>query len=299
MVGVRLASLVVGLIVARASVAAAENCVDKEVARAQGGRPCMDLGTSFGRAEVWRAPGFVDVRVNVFRMGLYGNDADRHATGFELATWEAIGDDDNLEAPRDYGDRSALHVLTLRRELDTDGWGAYVAGDLVTHWFGHTRIVTPRLGLRLGRFDRAALVIEARLAGAYLIGGDDDRRALGEDVDVGARATLVVSRRIRLETRGRYRDLTAADGRRLRDVVGAVGVELEASPPGPPSLKPTENTWRVMTLFAGIGLRRALHDERPGDELPTARGVPAAAAPWQVMAWVDLDFCINSSRAIW
>ena len=297
----RFASLVVvGSIVAHPGVAAADNCVDPEVARVAGGRPCMGIGTSLGRVEVWRGPGFLDVRIGVMRMLLHGNDAARRATGFELASWEAVGDDGSLEAPRDFGDRSALHVLTLRRQIDTDGWGAYVAGDLVTRWFGHTRVATPRLGLRLGRFDRAALVIEARLAGAYLIGGDDDRRALTDDVDVGARATVALARRLRIEARGRYRDLTSTDGYRLRDVIGAVGIELEASPPGPRSTRPTPNTWRVMTWFAGIGLRRALIDETPGDDAPpTARVAPRPAAPWQVMAWVELDFCINSSRAIW
>jgi hypothetical protein len=104
---------------------------------------------------------------------------------------------------------------------------------------------------------------------------------------------------VRLEARGRYRDLTAADGRRLRDVFGVVGVELEASPPGPRSSKPQPDTWRVMTLFAGVGVRRALIDVQPVDDRVTARAVEAPAAPWALLAWVDLDFCINSSRAIW
>jgi len=54
---------------------------------------------------------------------------------FELASWEAVGDGDQLEAPRDLGDRAAARLITLRREVDAKGWGAYVAGDLVTRWF--------------------------------------------------------------------------------------------------------------------------------------------------------------------
>jgi hypothetical protein len=271
----------------------------------------MDLGTSFGRAEIWTAPGFADLRVGVLRLGLYGNDDARRGTSFELATWETLGHPDDLEHPRDLGDASAVSALTLRRQVDRDGWGAYVAADLVTRWFGHTRFATPRLGVRVGRFDRLATVVEARLPGAYLVGlGDGDRRRIAEggDVDVGVRTTWVVSRRVRLESRGRYRDLAGADGRRLRDVVGAVGIELEASPPGPASVRPVgrpapPNTWRVLTLFAGIGVRRALVDVGAdeagggGAERPVSGGAPPG--PWQVMAWVDLDVAMSSSLTIW
>ncbi len=287
-----------------------ENCVDKEVARTQGGRPCMDLGTSMGQLEVWRAPGFLDVRISAVRLALYGNDPARRGTGFELVTWEAIGDGDELEHPRDLGDRSALQLLTLRRQRDTEHWGVYVAGDLVTRWFGHTRGLTPRLGLRLGRFDRAAIVLEATLAGAFVL-GDYDRWSLTDDVDVTGRATLAVARRLRLEARGRYRDLEARDGRALRDVTAAVGVELEASPPSAHE-RGKPNTWRVMTLFAGVALRRALVDVDPDDPSPIAAAAHAATrastttttttttgGPWQLMVWLDLDFAINSQRTIW
>ncbi|MBK9035682.1 MAG: hypothetical protein IPL61_31270 [Myxococcales bacterium] len=294
---------------------AAENCAGSDVAPREGGHPCGGVGTSLGRVEVWRGPGFVDVRVSLLRLMLYDPGG---GAGFELGSWEAIGDGggDGLEAPRDFGDRSALHVLTWRQQHDADGWGAYVAGDLVTRWFGHLRLATPRLGLRLGRFDRAALVVEAQLAGAFAL-GDYDRWSVTDDVDVSARLTQVVVRRLRLEARGRYRDLTAADGRRLRDVTGAIGVELEASPGRPPS---TPTSWRVMTVFVGVAARRALIDVDPADALSGAAlmragtpsapsgaalmragtpSAPVARAPWQVMAWVDLDFVINSARTIW
>jgi len=35
------------------------------------------------------------------------------------------------------------------------------------------------------------------------------------------------------------------------------------------------------------------------DLAPAARAVAPPPAPWQVMAWVDLDFQINSERSIW
>ena len=60
----------------------------------------------------------------------------------------------------------ALHLVALRRQVDRDAWGAYVAADLLSHWYGGLRAVTPRLGARLGQMDGAALVVEARLAGA-------------------------------------------------------------------------------------------------------------------------------------
>jgi len=281
--------------------AMAQNCVDKHAAvRPPSARLCMDVGTSLGRVETWRAPGFLDVRVGIMRLGLYGNDGPRRGTGFELVTWETISPDggDTLEGPRDFGPASALHALTLRRQVDHDAWGAFVAGDLVTRWFGDTRLVTPRLGVRLGRFDRAAIVLDARFAGAHVIGFGDAPRSFTRDVDLGAMATWVLTRRIRLEARGRYRDLTDIDDRQLRDVSGAVGLDLEASPPGP---RPGPNTWRVMTLFVGVGARRALVDELgpPSALAPPARAVAPPPAPWQVMAWVDLDFQINSERSIW
>jgi len=286
--------------------AAAENCVDKEVWRKQGyGHPCMDLGTSMGRGELWTAPGLTDVRVSLMRIGLFGNDDARRGTVVDLATWEGIGDGDGegLEHPRDFGDRSAVHVLGIRRQIDRDAWGAYVAGDVFTRWFGHNRIATPRLGLRLGRFDRAAAVIEARLPGAYLGGiGDGPARSLTHDFDLGVRTTYVLTRRIRLETRARYRDLRGTDGRAVRDVFISAGFEGEVSPPGPGSTK-EPNTWRVLTLYAGIGLRRALVDIDPTrDEMATSieRPLPSPpAAPWELMLTVDLDFAINSQLWIW
>lgn len=296
----RAAAAAVLVLVVAARPVAAENCVDKAVARERGGRPCMDVGTSLGRAELWIAPGLYDVRASVMRMLFLGNDADRRATGVELASWEAVGNDrDGLEAPRDWGTRSAAHVVTLRHQIDRDAWGAYLAGDAVTHWFGHTRFLTPRLGVRLGRFDQAAIVVEARLAGAFVLGFGDDRRSVTDDVDVGARATLAVARRLRLEGRARYRDLASTDGRRLRDLAAVVGIELEASPQR--TATAAENNFRAGTLFLGLGVRRALIDERPGDDAaPSVAKIGAApAAPWAAMAWLDLDFCINSSRAIW
>lgn len=310
-VGVGVAVVVLGALgAAGARAAHAEACVEPEVARVQGGRPCGGLATSMGQLEVWRAPGFLDVRIGTLRIGLFEHVGT--GTSFELASWEAIGDGDEVEAVRDQGPRSATQLLTLRRQRDRESWGAYVASDVVTRWFGHTRAVTPRLGLRLGRFDRAAVVVEATLAGAYLLGGAGDRRSLTGDVDVTGRATLAVARRLRLEARGRYRDLGAADGRHLRDVAAAIGVELEASPRSAVRSPGAPDTWRVMTLFAGVAVRRALVDIDPDAATPaaaiaraasattsTSTSTTSAAAPWQVMAWLDLDFAINSQRTLW
>lgn len=288
-----------------ADLPAAGNCVDKEIARQHGGHACWDVGTSFGKAELWTAPGLTDVRLEAVRLGFYTNGPGQRGTSFTLGDWEAIDDGrgQGLEAPRDLGDRAALHAITLRRQIDRAGWGAYVAGDVVTRWFGRTRGVTPRLGLRWGAFDRAALVVEARLNGAYLIGAGDDHRSFTDDADLSARATVAVVRRVRVEARGRYRDLTSASGRRLRDVSAVVGVELEGTPPGPRTVSPkTSDQFRALTLFAGIGVHRALIDRRPDDDVAApalARAAAAPAAPWALMAWVDLDFCINSQRTIW
>lgn len=282
--------------------AAAENCIDKEEWRRRGsGHPCMDLGTSMGRGEVWIAPGLTDVRVSIMRIGLYANDDARRGTVVDLATWEGIGDDDEgLEHPRDLGERSAAQIITLRRQIDRDDWGAYVAGDAFTRWFGHNRIATPRVGVRVGRFDRAAAVFEARLPGAYLGAlGDGPGRSLTHDVDIGARTTFVLTRRLRMESRGRFRDLRGTDGRALRDVFVSVGIEGEVSPPSAHDKSP--NTWRVMTLYAGVGLRRALVDTIPTDDtMSVDRPLPSPpAAPWQLMFTLDLDFAINSQLWIW
>lgn len=284
--------------------AAAENCVDKEVWRKQGyGHPCMDVGTSMGRGEFWTAPGLTDLRVSIMRIGLYGNDQTRRGTAFDLATWEVIGDaDGDLEHPRDFGQRSAVHAISLRRQIDRDGWGAYVAGDGIARFYGHTRFLTPRFGVRLGRFDHAAAVVEARLSGTYLGGlGDGPQRSFARDADISARATYVLTRRIRLESRARYRDLRAVDGRLLRDLFVSAGFEGEVSPPGPASTK-GPNTWRVLTLYAGIGLRRALVDVDPtrDDASPSLdRMTSPPLAPWELMLTVDLDVAINSQLSIW
>ncbi|HUQ05394.1 MAG TPA: hypothetical protein VM261_22985 [Kofleriaceae bacterium] len=261
----------------------------------------MDVGTSMGRGEVWTAPGLVDVRVSVMRIGLYGNDDARRGTVVDLVTWEGVGDGDGVEHPRDLGERSAAHVIGVRRQLDRDGWGAYIAGDAFTRWFGHNRILTPRVGVRLGRFDRAAAVVEARLPGAYLVAvNDGPQRSVVHDVDVGARTSYVLTRRLRMESRARLRDLRGTDGRQLRDLFLSAGLEAEVSPPGPVK---GPNTWRVMTLYAGVGLRRALSDVIPTDDMapPTlGRPLPSPpAAPWQLMFTVDLDFAINSQLWIW
>lgn len=282
---------------AGAAPALAEDCVEPTVARASGGRPCGAVSASMGRAELWRAPGFTDLRVSVLRIALYDGDAARRATGFELGSWEAIDDDsDGLQRPIDFGDRMALHVLALRRQVDRDAWGAYVAADLLSHWYGGLRAVTPRLGARLGHMDGAALVVEARLAGAFAI-GDYDRWSPRRDLDVGARAFASVSRRWRLEARGRYRDLTATDGYHLRDVTGAIGLGVEASPPGPRAL-PQDDRWRVVTLFVGVAARRA-SELTPDAPTAFARASPRADAPWQVLLWLDLDTTIDSDRRVW
>ena len=140
---------------------------------------------------------------------------------------------------------------------------------------------------------KALRKLEDRLSkdGATL--SDAERR----DLDVGARAFASVSRRWRLEARGRYRDLTATDGYQLRDVTGAIGFGVEASPPGPRSL-PQDDRWRVMTLFVGVAARRA-SELTPGALSATARAAPPSAAPWQVLLWLDLDTTIDSDRRVW
>lgn len=287
----------VALALASAAPAMADDCVERAVARATGGRPCGAVSASMGRGELWHAPGFTDLRVTLVRIGIYDDDIARLGTSVELGSWEAIGDgDDGLQGPAELGERMALHVLALRRQLDRDAWGAYVAADLLTHWFGGLRAVTPRLGARLGHLDGAALVVEARLAGAFAI-GDYDRWSPIRDLDVGARALATVSRRWRLEARGRYRDLTATDGYRLRDVTGAIGLGVEASPPGPRSL-PRDDRWRVVTLFVGVAARRA-SEATPGAPLAIAREATRPDAPWQVLLWLDLDTTIDSDRRVW
>lgn len=291
------APLALVALTAIAAPAVADDCVEPAVAGATGGRPCGAVSASMGRAELWRAPGFTDLRVSLVRIGLYDNDAARRATSVELGSWEAIGDDrDGLQRPIDFGDRMALHVLALRRQVDRDAWGAYVAADLLTHWYGGLRAVTPRLGARLGQMDGAALVVEARLAGAFAI-GDYARWSLTRDLDVGARAFASVSRRWRLEARGRYRDLTATDGYQLRDVIGAIGLGVEASPPGPRSL-PSDDRWRVVTLFVGVAARRA-SELTPGAPPAVARAAAGADPPWQLLLWLDLDTTIDSDRRVW
>ena len=44
---------------------------------------------------------------------------------------------------------------------------------MLTRWYGHTRGITPRFGVRLGRFDHAAVIVEGALAGAYLLENAD------------------------------------------------------------------------------------------------------------------------------
>ncbi len=290
------APLAMLVLAAIAAPAVADDCVEPAVARSTGGRPCGDLSASMGRAELWRAPGFTDLRVSVLRIGFYDNDAARRATSFEFGSWEAIGDDDGLQAPAELGARMALHLVALRRQVDRDAWGAYVAADLLSHWYGGLRAVTPRLGARLGQMDGAALVVEARLAGAFAV-GDYDRWSMTRDLDVGARAFASVSRRWRLEARGRYRDLTASDGYHLRDVTGAIGLGVEASPPGPRSL-PRDDRWRVVTLFVGVAARRA-SELTPDAPAARARAATRADAPWQVLLWLDLDTTIDSDRRVW
>jgi hypothetical protein len=85
-------------------------------------------------------------------------------------------------------------------------------------------------------------------------------------------------------------------------VFASIGLEGEVSPP---SHIPGPNTWRVMTLYAGIGFRRALVDVDP--EAAAAAVPPFVAGPchappaepWELMLTVDLDFAINSQLWIW
>jgi hypothetical protein len=277
--------------VATASFARADNCIDAAKLRAGAtGRPCWEVGTSFGGVELLGAPGFVEVRAQVLRIGLF--DLHGRGRGFSVETFDLQMLDDEVDRDGDYDlDRTAWSGLGARYQIDRADWGAYVQGHLVSRWFGDMRYIIPSVALRVGAFDDAAVIAEARFAGLAAGGIATTKRSATSDLDVGLRATLALCPSLRLEARARYRDLVASDGHQVRDVVAAVGVELAIA---------QRDGFRVMPLFIGAGVRRSLLDTAPmplaleGVESPG--GVREAT---QFLVWLDLDFAINSSREVW
>ena len=121
-------------------------------------------------------------------------------------------------------------------------------------------------------------------------------------IDVAVRTTAVVLPWLRLETRSRFRDATTTDDLHVPDVQTAAGVELAVA---------GTNGFRSMPVFVGVGIHRALagawsarsevtidpdsHKPEPTGEISTTT-VPRG---WELMLEIEIDFSINSTRAVW
>jgi len=292
----------------------AENCKDPEEARREGGVPCMDASGSFGSLENLITGDLIDVRVRGPRLALYSNGDRVRPGGADpgdggLVTWGAEAFDLEFFATQffidKYGYRSHQDQLwsigSLRRQIDHQAWGWYATLAAVSGGEGSYRILTPAVGARLGRFDRAALLGDARFRGVRAFDSGDWSLAVARDVDVRLRATVVATPWLRLEARGRFRDANLGAHHHVRDLFGALGVELAVTGLGRPS-SPMERQFRMTPLFIGLGARRVIADDQR-DREPVAfiaREISEPArGPWQLLLWAELDFAVASKRSLW
>jgi hypothetical protein len=275
--------------------ARAENCVSKDkLAPGDTGRPCWDVGSSFGRIENYASPGRnglrLDSRVSGPRIlfATNGQTIDdptpRTTISIDGGVWEVLNFGD--------GEYKLKHYAGMRYQRDSDDWGAYVGGFAVSKWHEQWRIITPTLGLRLGRFDRAALVAEARFAGLYLYSPSEQPRSFTDNVDVTMRGTVVLAPFLRLEARARLRNITIDEQLRQSDAMLAVGVQ---------GVIPGKLGFRIVPTFLGIGVRYVsgndewkYHPVRERDMF-----MPVEERGLQVMVMVDADMGLNSSARIW
>ena len=275
--------------------ARAENCIPKDkLAPGDSGRPCWDVGSSFGRIENYASPGRnglrLDSRVSGPRILFATNGrtiddpSPRTTIAIDAGVWEVLNLGD--------GEYKLKHYAGMRYQRDTDDYGAYVGGFAVSKWHEQWRIITPAVGLRLGRFDRAALVAEARFAGLYLYSGSDQPRSFTDNVDVTMRATVVLTRFLRIEGRARLRNITVAEQLRQSDAMFAVGVEGAIR---------DKLGFRIVPTFIGIGVRYVNGNDEwkyhPAKERHMF--MPVEERGMQIMVMIDADMGLNSSARIW
>ncbi len=271
------------------SPAAADNCVPREQVAVTGGHPCMDVSSSFGRlSQVIHGTPEGSVRLELHvggpRMMMLSNAGSvPRSIGVELFRWDQQGAWIGLEN-WDAGDRTYGGLIGIRYQRDARHWGAHAGGWVVMDWMGGKRVLAPFAGVRFGRFDRAAVLVEALAGGAALYSGSPR----GLELDIDARATWAVLPALRLELRGRHRDMGTGPGR-WRELWLAAGVEAAVA---------GKDGFRVMPVFAGIGVRAATREPLEHPEL-LHEVTPSAAPGWQLLAVVDIDLAIHSSRASW
>ena len=169
----------------------------------------------------------------------------------------------------------SLLQLQLRHDDDEAGWYAGVRA--VSGSGGERHLLAPAAGLRVGRYDATALVVEATFPAAW------SRR----DVDVLVRASTPITRWGRLESRFRLRDATFDDQRHLRDMFGVIGLDILHG-----------QAWRTPTMFVGLGVRRVLIDERV-DVAARVSDPSQDERGWQFLFWTSIDIAVHTSPVAW
>lgn len=233
-------------------------------------RPAVAEPVAMGRVarlEALAAPtGVIDyvVRGPAFTLGSFGvRLVDAEMLMFPVRYYE-------------FEKRYAWSALQLQLRHDDDEAGWYAGVRAISSTGGARHLLAPSAGLRIGRYDGTALVVEATLPVAW------SRR----DVDVVVQASTKLTRWGRLEARLRLRDATFDDQRHLRDVFAAVGIDF-----------PHGQVVRTPTMFLGLGVRRVLIDERVD---VAARGSqPGQERGWELMFWTSIDIAFHGSPVAW
>lgn len=176
----------------------------------------------------------------------------------------------------DFEKRYAWSLVQLQLRYDDDDAGWYAGVRAVSSSGGQRHLLAPAAGLRVGRYDGTALVVEATFPAAW------SRR----DVDVMVHASTKLTRWGRLESRLRLRDATFDDHRHLRDVFAAVGIDF-----------PHGGVLRTPTMFVGLGVRRVLVDERL--DVAARMSEPGQERGWQFMFWTSVDLAFHGSPVAW
>lgn len=298
--------LAVAATVGVAAPARADNCLDpKDIAAGQVGRPCDEVTASFGGVAVTSARSYFSARSNVLRIGLFdthGSGNGLTVSGFEWESIDVDGDPQRDLASPFGGDKQRMtwSAVGFRFQHDRRAYGWYAQLDVCDWHYGQMRQLAPRVGARAGAFDRAAVIGEVRFPGVFDV--YSGYVSPFDAIDVGLRTTAVVLPWLRLETRSRYRDATTGDHLHVRDVQSAVGVELAVA---------GKDGFRSMPVFVGVGVHRALAgpwtaqagvtiDPDSNKAEPTGEITPATTPHgWELMLQIELDFSINSARAVW
>jgi len=214
------------------------------------------------RLEQWIAPVDDHLRFNV-RLTLpemaFG---DRFS--IETFNWERLDVAKGTTEQRESG--TVYHLLSARYRREADRY-SYFIGVHTFSWSGHSRPLTPWLGLRVGSTAGPSIAAEAHLLGLGPAGGPSE---LGSALDDAELTVSIDGPRIGgclVAARGRARDARHPDLHQ-REQMASLGVVFD---------------WGRRRLFVGVGVqhlsRRAVGDGAEAAAVPTGARMESGRTP--------------------